>query len=256
VDFQSVLQPAAPRAGFPPKYQLHTLNSGWRHFFLAKRARCLNNHLWLRSSAGRRMTNGQNTRTSVTLLGRLSRLPYDQAAWGDFVARYGRQIHHWCRRWELRQADAEDVTQMVLLILARRMRTFAYDPAGSFRAWLKTVTQRAIGDFLEAQENASRGNGQNSVLHVIENMEARQDLEQRLAEEFDLELLEEARARVRLRVEPTTWRAYRLMMERGWSGARVAAELGLKVAAVFVYAGRVRAKLQAEIRRLQDAARE
>ena len=31
------------------------------------------------------------------------------------------------------EADAKDVTQMVLVRLAERMRTFAYDPSKSFR---------------------------------------------------------------------------------------------------------------------------
>jgi DNA-directed RNA polymerase specialized sigma24 family protein len=50
------------------------------------------------------------------------RSPLDQAAWNEFVERYGRRIYGWCRQWGLQEADAEDVTQDVLLRLARKMQ--------------------------------------------------------------------------------------------------------------------------------------
>jgi RNA polymerase sigma-70 factor (ECF subfamily) len=67
-------------------------------------------------------------------LGRLRHAPADQSAWGEFVDRYGRKIYGWCRHWGLQEPDAEDVTQDVLLKLAEKMRTFAYDASDSFRA--------------------------------------------------------------------------------------------------------------------------
>src|SRR5262249_4514938 len=77
------------------------------------------------------------SQTSATLLARLRQVPADQAAWAQFTQRYGRKIYAWCRRWNLQEADAEDLTQNVLLKLAEKMQTFVYDPEKSFRAWLK-----------------------------------------------------------------------------------------------------------------------
>ena len=87
------------------------------------------------------------TQTSATLLARLRRSPADQAAWSEFTERYGRKIYGWCRQWNLQEADAEDVSQTVLVKLAEKMQTFVYDPSRSFRAWLKTVTRNAWNDF-------------------------------------------------------------------------------------------------------------
>jgi RNA polymerase sigma-70 factor (ECF subfamily) len=70
--------------------------------------------------------------TRVTLLGRLRQDPTDQAAWDVFVERYGRHIYRWCRQWRLQDADAEDVTQDILLSLAQKLRHFAYDPSRTF----------------------------------------------------------------------------------------------------------------------------
>src|SRR5437899_6570468 len=89
--------------------------------------------------------------TSPTLLGRLRHAPTDQEAWSEFVDRYGPKIYAWCRQWGLQEADAEDVTQAVLLRLAERMRDFAYDVGKSFRGWLRTLTHHALSDFAVRQ---------------------------------------------------------------------------------------------------------
>src|SRR5262249_26933041 len=198
------------------------------------------------------MDNGRDTRTSATLLGRLRRQPLDQAAWSEFVERYGRKIYHWCRRWHLQPADAEDVTQEVLAKLARKMGSFTYDPSGSFRSWLKTVTHNAWSDFLQSRKVPGAGNGTACPVELLKADAAGTDLIDQLEGAFQRELLEEAMARVRPRVEPGTWEAFRLMAVEGWSGAEVARRLQLKVAHVFVAAGRVRKRLQEEVRKLEN----
>src|SRR5580704_3619213 len=75
------------------------------------------------------MDDTGSSRTSPTLLGRLRQQPSDQAAWDQFVERYGRLILAWCRQARLQDADIEDITQIVLIQLADKMRTFAYDPS-------------------------------------------------------------------------------------------------------------------------------
>src|SRR5262249_21773448 len=55
--------------------------------------------------------------TCVTLLTQLRRDPSDPAGWDEFVERYGRHIYRWCRQWKLQDADAEDVTQDILVKL-------------------------------------------------------------------------------------------------------------------------------------------
>ena len=67
--------------------------------------------------------------TRASLLVRLRDDPGDQAAWALFVRRYGPMVGGWCRHWGLQPADADDVTQVVLLKLAGRLRGFTYDPA-------------------------------------------------------------------------------------------------------------------------------
>jgi RNA polymerase sigma-70 factor (ECF subfamily) len=197
------------------------------------------------------MDSGLTGPTSPTLLGRLARVPTDHAAWGEFAERYGRKIYGWCRRWQLQVADAEDVTQQVLLKLAQKMHAFSYDPSQSFRAWLKTVTHHAWRDFVEARHRPGAGSGDTSVLEVLHSVEARDGLVNDLDEEFTRDLLEEAMARVRLRVQPHTWEAFHLLAIENLSGAEVSAQLNMKVATVFVARSKVQKMLKEEVRRLE-----
>jgi RNA polymerase sigma-70 factor (ECF subfamily) len=151
----------------------------------------------------------------------------------------------------LQEADAEDVTQDVLLRLAVKLRDFAYDPSRSFRAWLKTLTHHAWSDFLEGRRRPGQGGGDSEVWQALEEVEARDDLTLRLEEEYAHALLEEATARVRQRVQPHTWEAFRLTALEGQSGAEAAARLGMQVATVFVARSKVQKMLQEEARRLE-----
>jgi RNA polymerase sigma-70 factor (ECF subfamily) len=197
------------------------------------------------------MARSPDLRTSVTLLGRLRCASPDQAAWGEFVERYGRKIYRWCRHWGLQEADAEDVTQDVLLKLADKMKTFAYDAAGSFRAWLKTLTHHAWYDFVQGRQHAEAGSGGSEVLHRLHRVEAREDLLQRLEAEFDRELLRRAEQRVQARVQARTWEAFRLLAVEGLPGAEAAERLGMTVAAAFVARSKVRRLIREEMRRLE-----
>jgi RNA polymerase sigma-70 factor (ECF subfamily) len=191
------------------------------------------------------------SQTSPTLLGRLRQQPDDQVAWGEFVERYGRQIYAWCRQGQLQDADARDVTQMVLVRLVQKMTTFAYDPSKSCRGWLRTLTRHAWSDFVAARQRAGRGSGDSQADECLQSVQARDDLVAALDAQFDREILDEATARVRLRVERDTWEAFHLTAVERLSGAEVAQRLGKEVTAVFKAKSRVQKLLREEITRLE-----
>jgi RNA polymerase sigma-70 factor (ECF subfamily) len=202
------------------------------------------------------MPEFEDSTTHVSLLLRLGHDPSDQAAWEEFVDRYGAKMHSWCRAWALQEADAEDVTQAVLAKLAALLRRFSYDPSQSFRGWLRTLVNNACRDCM-ADRRRSIGavaRGQAGEVELIRTAEARDDLARRLEAEFDLELLEEAQRRVRRRVAPHTWEAYRLTAIEGLSGAEAAARLGMKLAAVFVSRSHVTKQLRCEVKALESQA--
>jgi RNA polymerase sigma-70 factor (ECF subfamily) len=198
------------------------------------------------------MDQGFVSATDVSLLSRLRQDPADQVAWGSFVNRYGRRIYLWCRQRQLQEADAEDVTQNVLLTLAEKLREFQYDPKGSFRAWLKTVAHHACSKYVSGQQRQGRGTGDTQTLSFLHSLEARDDLAAHLEEEFDRELLELAMARVAQRVETHTWRAFQLLALEGQSGADVAANLDMPIGMVYVARSRVQKMIQNELQQLED----
>lgn len=193
------------------------------------------------------MSEPADSRTPLTLLRQVAQDPADTAAWRAFVHRYGRKIYLWCRAWGLQDADAEDVTQNVLLEVARKMRTFRYDPSGSFRGWLKTLTHAAWYRWRKNRRRQERNDGLLARTELLATAAAGADLEQRLHEEYERELLEQATVFVRQRVEPRTWEAFRLLALEGLSGIEVAARLEMKIDAVFVARSRVLKLLREEV---------
>src|SRR5262249_3105075 len=166
--------------------------------------------------------------TRVTLLTRLRQDPTDQVAWEVFVERYGRHIYRWCRRWRLQEGHAEDVSQNILLKLACKLRDFAYDPSRSFPGWLKTLAHHARRDFLDCPRRTLATADDGKGWELLQTLEARADLVQRLQEAFDHELLEAAKLQVRLRVAPHTWEAFRLVALEGVPVAEAAAAVPMQ----------------------------
>jgi RNA polymerase sigma-70 factor (ECF subfamily) len=197
------------------------------------------------------MTHDHRSATDVSLLARLGHEPRDQAAWREFVARYGPKILHWCRRWRLQEADAEDVTQDVLLKLNARMASFAYDAAGSFRAWLKTLAHHAWRDLVDERRRAGIAAGDSSIGGLLDSVEAGDGLIEELQVEFQRELMELAIERVRPRVSSRAWEVFRLTVLEGRSGAATADHLHMKIAQVYLAKSRVTKRIGEEVRRLE-----
>jgi RNA polymerase sigma-70 factor (ECF subfamily) len=190
-------------------------------------------------------------RTSATLLARLRDPAADAQAWTEFVRRYGPLVYRWCMRWRVQEADAQDVTQEVLARLVVRLRDFEYDPARSFRAYLKTVAGFVWRDLRERRRKGGVGGGDTAHQELLGAVAARDDLARRLDEEFARKLLERATERVRARVEPRTWEAFRLTAVEGLPGAAAAARLGLGVCSVFQARSRVQRMLRQEMADLE-----
>jgi RNA polymerase sigma-70 factor (ECF subfamily) len=186
-------------------------------------------------------------RTHASLLIRI-RNSADQEAWAEFHEHYALMIRRWCRHWFPRELD--DMVQEVFTRLAGCLRTFEYNPGeGRFRGYLKTVTNRLMSE-LKKRPSRIRVIDDDEMLSEIE---AGQDLVDRLAAMFDLERLELAKQLVRSRVEERTWLAYVRTAEEGRKPAEVARELGMKVGAVSQAKYSVICQLRQEIEKSQDS---
>lgn len=187
--------------------------------------------------------------THASLIERLQEGP-SGSAWDDFVDRYGRKVFLWCRQWGMQQADAEDVTQEVLLAVARQIAQFRYDPDRSFRAWLKTVARRACNKLLEKLKQPDAPQ-ESCVMALLANVEARDDLLNRIDEECNRDLMAYAMKRVQSRVLPHTWEAFWLLAVDGIAGLQVAERLKMPLAHVYVAKSNVQKMLREEIQALE-----
>ena len=132
------------------------------------------------------MSSRGDSQTSLTLMEMLRQYPKNDDAWDRFVRRYRPKIYGWCRTWGLQEADAEDVAQDVIAKLTEKMSNFQYDQSRCFRAWLKTITQHALSDLIASRQRAV---GKQSP-PMWETIEARADLDRRIEEIFNRELLD------------------------------------------------------------------
>jgi RNA polymerase sigma-70 factor (ECF subfamily) len=183
------------------------------------------------------MDNDQ-TATRQSLLIRVQD-PADHRSWDEFLGRYRPMIRGWCRHWFPDAPD--DAAHEVFAKLVFVMQSFRYQPErGRFRGWLKTVTDNLMAEL-------KRGWCWFPGDEVLDQIEAPLDLWERLAVEYDLELLENAKEAVCRRVKERTWRAWVETAENGRKAAEVARELGMRVGAVYQARHAVQELLQAEV---------
>lgn len=196
------------------------------------------------------MTVNTNTSTQASLLARLND-PQDHQAWQAFVSLYAPQVFRWARRHGVQHSDAADVTQAVLLKLVRAMREFHYDPQkGRFRGWLRTVTANAVRTFAAREGRSARAAGGSSVnvhLAALQDPAPMDELHELLDRQAEHELLQVAEDRVRLKVKPANWNAWRLTMKDGLTPAQAARQLQLRPSDVYVARTRITQMLQREV---------
>lgn len=185
--------------------------------------------------------------TSATLLDRLIQRE-DRSAWDRFVELYTPLLLAWCRRMGLADADAADLSQTVFVLLYEKLPDFQYDPARSFRAWLKTVMLNAWRN-----QHRKRSLGWNHPTGLdpdsVPDTDPRLQLE---AEEYRVHLVRQALMLMQQSFEPTTWKACWEFVVSDRSAQDVAAELGITVNAVYLAKSRVLRHLRQELKNFLD----
>ena len=196
---------------------------------------------------------GSGLTTSITLLARLDDTS-DQTAWSRFVETYSPQIHAWCIKAGLRDVDAADATQEVLLKLVNLMRESKYRvDRGSFRGWLKTITSNLVRDIMRMQKSRPSSTSSERSLQQLVNLQDQtsfEDLALLIERGYERELLALASTRVQNRVRDKTWLAYIGTAVEGLPAAVVAKKLNVSVSEVYVGKSRVLKMLRREIAKL------
>ena len=88
---------------------------------------------------------------------------------------YGPALLKWCLRHGVQEADAQDISQEVLLQISRQIQRLQYDPALSFRGWLRAVVHGAWCDWVEQQKSHKRQlQGESNWVESLNQVAARE----------------------------------------------------------------------------------
>jgi RNA polymerase sigma factor (sigma-70 family) len=190
--------------------------------------------------------------TNPTLLNRLGNWR-DREAWLDFITRYDPVIRSVSSRYRLDADTTEELCQRVWIDLARRMRSFRYDPGMTFRGWLRRLCQSRAIDLLRKKEaDAVRTLEVRAAASLVQDAAECFDAEEGAASERPLllRLAEEVQDGVRRRVEERTWQVFWRIAVLGQSVREASDAAGISYCAAFTANKRVGRMLRAEGRRL------
>jgi RNA polymerase sigma-70 factor (ECF subfamily) len=173
----------------------------------------------------------------------------DEAAWREFIEIYEPLLLRIARQRGLQDADAAEVTQEVLLAVARSIDGWDPDPRrGSFRGWLGRIARNLMINRLARRERGPRVVGGTEHLERLEAEPARDCAE---SSQFDLEhrrqLFLWAAAQIRGEFRESTWQAFWRTCVDHRPVQEMAAELGLSPGAVYVARSRVMARLRTKV---------
>jgi RNA polymerase sigma-70 factor (ECF subfamily) len=190
--------------------------------------------------------------TRASLLFRL-RDPKDEVAWREFVELYIPVVYGYARKQGLQDADAADLGQEVLGLVAGAVGRLDYDPRrGSFRNWLFTLVRRKLINWRAARRNRAHGSGDAEVQQLLEQWPAPGGADQEWEREWQQRLFTWACEQVRQDVSDVTWQAFWRTAVAGEPTRQVAAGLGLTATAVYLARRRVLMRLQELVRSAQE----
>ena len=211
--------------------------------------------------------------TRRSLLSRLKNWD-DRESWRDFFDTYGKLIYGLARKSGLSDAEAQDAVQETLLAVAKEMPGFNYDPAiGSFKGWLLEVARRRIANQFRKRSpgKGARGSDRPPASQTVAQLppgrrepdEARtptveripdphsEDLDKHWEQEWQMNLLEVALARVKRRVNAKQYQMFHLYVSQQWPIEMVKSTLGVNAAQAYMAKMRITRLIQAEVRGLE-----
>ncbi len=194
----------------------------------------------------------------------------DDDSWRDFFNTYWKLVYGVALKSGLTEQEAEEVVQETVITVARRIPEFKYDPTiCSFKTWLLNLTRWRIIDQLRKRQptvSAERGarsgeypdfalGASHSALGGLPNPPG-VDLDAMWEREWQQSLVSTAIARVKRRVNPEHYQIFHLCVFKEWPVKKVARELEVNVAQVYLAKHRVGALLKKEVKALEKKLNE
>ncbi|MCO6456160.1 MAG: sigma-70 family RNA polymerase sigma factor [Pirellulaceae bacterium] len=184
--------------------------------------------------------------TSLTLLQSAS--SGSELAWERLNAIYRPFVYGWFRYRCLAHEAAEDLTQEVMLVVARELPRFEHlGRAGSFRGWLRQIAsfeELAYRRKMSRRRDAVGGTDFHDWLQELADGGA--SLELRWNQQHDRHVLTRLLAEVSADFDDRTMRVFQRLAVDGAEPSEVAGELEMSIGAVYAAKSRVVRRLRAE----------
>lgn len=176
----------------------------------------------------------------------------DRKSWGEFYRTYWRPIYSVAIKAGLKEHEAWDVVQDVILTIAKQTKKNAYDPErGSFKSWLRKVTGWRINDLFRARnkDTANVVNETNQEGGPVENIAdtESQSFDDMWDREWQRNVMVAALERVKMNVSPKQFQIFDYHVIHGMKPMEVRRKLGVSVAQVYIAKHRVGKLLKKEI---------
>ena len=176
----------------------------------------------------------------------------DQQAWQEFAEIYQPVIYRLARHKGRQHADAEDLTQVVLMAVAKAVERWEHNPRRArFRTWLHRVAQNAILNAL-TRGKPDRGSGDTGLLALLDQQPRQEGPDSNLLQlEYRREIFRRAARQIRDEFQPATWDAFWHSAVDGHDVQRVARELNKTLGSVYAARSRVMRRIREKVAEME-----
>jgi len=195
--------------------------------------------------------------TRKSLLTRLKNWD-DQEGWREFFETYWRLIYSVASKSGFTDAEAQDIVQETVISVAKKMRSFKYDPAiGSFKAWLLLVTRSRIADHFRKKRlplaDAQTRTGSTSGTGMINRIPdpAGPELDALWETEWKQNLLQLALENVKQQVTPKQFQMFDLYVLQEMPIDKIVGALGVSSGQIYIAKHRVSRLLKSELKKAE-----
>jgi RNA polymerase sigma-70 factor (ECF subfamily) len=178
--------------------------------------------------------------------------PENLTAWEDFVVIYRPLIYRMARRRGMQDADAQDVTQVILAQVSSAIERYDPQPGSRFRNWLRRVARNAIVTALVRTPEDLAVGGTDGQTYLNVQAQAASAIEEELDVEMMREQYRRAAAIVRTEVNTETWLAFEMTTLQGVSCDEAARVIGKSVGTVYAARSRVIKRLRDQLTKIQE----
>jgi RNA polymerase sigma-70 factor (ECF subfamily) len=175
-------------------------------------------------------------------------------AWSELIDLYGPLVAHWCRRFGCDSHATADSVQDVFTAVYRSLGRYeASERAGSFRAWLWTITANKLRDRLRAERHHHHARGGSSAMIGLHSIADPYNDDVALSDQDPTStdelagLMARAMEQVRSEFEPKTWDMFIRSVVDQLPTQVVAAQYGVTEAAVRKNRSRIMRRLRQQL---------